>query len=185
MKILITAFESFGGRESNASAAVLEKLPEQISGCEVEKALLPVVFGKAAETVLRHPADCVFLLGEAAGRDAVTPEIRSVNLRDARIPDNDGNSPREEIILPGAPEEYRTVFPVRDIVHQMQQEGYRIEVSEDAGRYVCNDTFFLTGMRTRVPVAFVHVPAVPGEADAFAGTVCRYVALCVGSFTGT
>ena len=43
-KILITAFEPFGGSTVNTSAAVLEKLPEEIGGAGVEKVLLPVVF---------------------------------------------------------------------------------------------------------------------------------------------
>ena len=78
-KILITAFEPFGGSAVNTSAAVLEKLPEEIGGAGVEKALLPVVFGKAAEKALTCKADCIFLLGEAGGRTAVTPERRGRN----------------------------------------------------------------------------------------------------------
>ena len=165
-KILITAFEPFGGSTVNASAAVLEKLPEEIGGAEVQKALLPVVFGKAAEKALAYTADCIFLLGEAAGRKNVTPELRGRNLRNARIPDNEGNKPEGEKILPEGPEEYRTVFPVEVIVEQMQAEGYGIEVSEDAGTYVCNDTYYLTGMKAGVPVQFIHVPAESGAATA-------------------
>ena len=185
-KILITAFEPFGKREVNASAAVLEQLPGEISGCAAEKVLLPVVFGKAAEKALRFPADYIFLLGEAGGRDTVTPEIRGVNLRDARIPDNEGNMPKADKILPDGPEEYRTAFPAEEAVRKMKAEGYRIEVSEDAGRYVCNDTFFLTGIRSRVPVAFIHVPADAERAGEYAGTVRRFIELCVGkgSFAG-
>ena len=47
-KILITAFEPFGGKETNASAEILRLLPEELCGCSVRKLLLPVVFGKAA-----------------------------------------------------------------------------------------------------------------------------------------
>ena len=41
-----------------------------------------------------------FMLGEAGGRDTVTPEIRAVNCREARIPDNEGNRPTGGKILP-------------------------------------------------------------------------------------
>ena len=180
-KILITAFEPFGERTANASAAVLERLPERICGCRVEKVLLPVVFGKAAENALRYSADYVFLLGEAGGRGTVTPEIRGVNLRDARIPDNEGNRPEKEMILPGAPEEYRTPFPVEAIAERMRTEGFDLKVSEDAGKYVCNETFFLTGIKSAVPVEFIHVPAVEEKAEAYAGTVGRFVELCMMS----
>ena len=69
-EILITAFEPFGGKKTNRSEEVLRLLPDGIGGCAVRKALLPVVFGKAAEQALREPADAVFMLGEAGGRPA-------------------------------------------------------------------------------------------------------------------
>lgn len=178
-RILITAFEPFGGKDENASAAVLERLPEAFCGFTAEKALLPVVFGKAAEKALGRPADYVFLLGEAGGRGTVTPEIRAVNLRDARIPDNEGNQPAMEAIRPDGPAEYRTVFPVEEIVRRMKGEGYGIDVSEDAGKYVCNETYYLAGTGSPVPVVFVHVPAVHEKAGEFARTVSRFIEECV------
>ena len=175
-KILITAFEPFGGRESNTSAEVLRLLPEEIAGCSVRKLQLPVAFGKAAESVLREAADAVFLLGEAGGRAAVTPETRAVNLRDARIPDNEGNRPVKEAILPGGPEQYCTRIPVRRITARMRAEGYRAEASEDAGTFVCNDTFYTVGIRRpEIPVAFIHCPAETGMAAEYAETVRRFI----------
>ena len=97
-RVLVTAFEPFDGRKLNTSAEILRFLPETIAECSVGKMLLPVVFGKAAEQILRETADAVFMLGEAGGRHAVTPEIRAVNRRDARIPDNEGNRPAGEKI---------------------------------------------------------------------------------------
>ena len=177
--ILITAFEPFGGRAENASASVLEKLPGEIGGCRVEKLLLPVVFGKAAEKALSVPADYVFLLGEAGGRGTVTPEIRGRNWREARIPDNEGNLPEAGEILPGGPGEYRTSFDVEGICARMREEGYRIEVSDDAGSYVCNETFYLAGMRGKAPVEFIHVPAVAEQAEEFAAAVAGFIGYCV------
>ena len=178
-KILITAFEPFGGSTVNTSAVVLEKLPEEISGAKVEKALLPVVFGKAAEKALSYTADCVFLLGEAGGRTAVTPELRGKNVRNARIPDNEGNEPEGEKILADGPEEYRTVFPADAIVEEMKAEGYGIEVSGDAGTYVCNDTFYLAGVKSAVPVQFIHVPAEKEKANVYGKVVERFIRLCL------
>ena len=174
-KLLITAFEPFGGSSRNASSEVLKRLPAELDGCTVEKLLLPVVFQAAAETALRRPADCIFLLGEAGGRPTVTPEVKAVNLRNARIPDNAGRQPENEKILPEGPDEYRTAVPVVRITESMQAEGIPIAVSEDAGAYVCNDTFYLTGIRASVPVEFIHVPAEPDRADEFAETVRNYI----------
>ena len=180
-KILITAFEPFGGSAVNTSAAVLEKLPEEIGGAKVEKVLLPVVFGKAAEKALTYEADCIFLLGEAGGRTAVTPERRGRNERNARIPDNEGNKPEGEKILADGPEEYLTVFPVDAITEEMKAEGYGIEVSEDAGTYVCNDTFYLAGVKSAVPVQFIHVPAEREKARMYGEVVERFIEKCLES----
>ena len=180
-RILITAFEPFGGEAVNTSAEVLRLLPNELSGWTVQKALLPVVFGRAAEEALKTPADLIVLLGEAGGRRTVTPELRARNFRDARIPDNAGHQPRQEKILETGPETYETPVPVEALCRQMQQEGYAIEPSQDAGAYVCNDTFYLTGLQSPAPVSFIHVPAQPDQAEAYARTVARVIELAVGA----
>ena len=176
--ILITAFEPFGGKDVNTSAEVLRLLPEEIGGCSVRKKVLPVVFGKAAEQALQEEADAVFMLGEAGGRTTVTPEIRAVNRRDARIPDNDGNQPSGEQIVPGGMEFCHTRIAVRLIAEQMREEGYRIGPSEDAGTFVCNDTFYSVAMNRRTAV-FLHCPANPDSTNEYAETVRRFVEIAI------
>ena len=173
--VLITGFEPFGGAAVNTSAEVLRLLPDVIGGRQVTKAVLPVVFSRAAEEALRHPADLIILLGEAGGRGLVTPELQAKNVRNARIPDNAGQQPMQELILPDGPEIYHTAVPVERITAQMQAEGYGVAVSEDAGAFVCNDTYYLVGTASRVPVVFIHVPALPDQAEAFADTVTRLI----------
>ena len=173
--ILITAFEPFGGKRVNASAAALREIPDRISDHAVRKTVLPVVFGKAGKIAVDAATDCafIFLLGEA-DRTVVTPETTAKNIRSARILDNEGNQPRDEVIAPGAPD-YHTTVPVKEIVEQMKREGYEIEVSDDAGSFVCNDTFYLVGTNTSVPVVFIHAP----ENKSAAGTVQRFIELAV------
>lgn len=175
--ILITAFEPFGGRQTNTSAEVLKRLPNSISGYHVEKTLLPVVFGKAASMVLQYQADAIFLLGEAGRREKVTPEWKAKNLRDARIPDNEGNQPKGEPILPQGVDEYCTSLPLNRIVAQMQDDP--IAVSEDAGTFVCNDTFYLVGTQSKVPVEFIHVPAMLEQVYLYAETVERFIEIAL------
>ena len=181
-RLLMTAFEPFGGKAVNASAVVLNALPGQIGGYEVHRKELPVVFGKAAELVSTEGYDAVFLLGEA-GRESVTPETTARNIRAARIPDNEGNKPEHEKISEDGPDEYHTSFPVRKIVSQMKEEGYDIEVSDDAGTFVCNDTFYLTGVRSSVPVEFIHVPSAVSEETVH--TACRFLELAIVSLEMT
>ena len=182
MRILITAFEPFGGEEYNTSAEVLKLLPDRIGKHCVEKLILPVVFGEAGRMVLEHPADVIFLLGEAGGRKTVTPEKGAENIRNARLPDNRGSRPIREPVLAGGPERYETTIPVCDIVKRMQAEGYRIEASSDAGTFVCNDTFYLVGTGSVVPVDFIHVPHGTERYDQ---TVLRYIELAVDQKRGS
>ena len=180
-RVLITAFEPFGGAAVNTSLEVLCRLPDGIGGLQVTKVTLPVVFGQAAEEALSHPADFIVLLGEAGGRTLVTPELNAKNVRNARIPDNAGQRPEHEIILPDGPQVYHTAVPVERIAEQMRAEGFEIAASDDAGAFVCNDTYYLTGTSSRVPAVFIHVPAIPERADRFAGTVRRFVEIALNT----
>lgn len=177
--ILITAFEPFGGKARNASAEVLRLLPEEIAGCRVRKLVLPVVFGRAAELVLQQEADAVFMLGEAGGRTAVTPEIRAANLRDARIPDNAGAQPKNEKILEDGPDHCYTRIPVRRITAQLRREGYAAEVSEDAGTFVCNETFYRVAAGRQIPAGFIHCPGDADRAAEYAETVLQFIRAAV------
>ena len=177
--ILITAFEPFGGESVNTSEEVLRRIPERIGGHTVEKLVLPVAFGKAAEQVLKYGAEQIFLLGEAGRRKTVTPETRAKNLRDARIPDNEGYKPEGEPIIPAGPEFYFCRYPVRGIVSRMREEGYAVEASDDAGTYVCNDTFYAVGARSERPVSFIHVPHRESGIGELAETVTRYIELAI------
>ena len=78
MPILVTAFEPFGGDALNASQEILNALPATLGGVRLEKRLLPVSFcfapRLALEAAERLRPEAIVCLGQAAGRDAVTPE---------------------------------------------------------------------------------------------------------------
>ena len=68
-KLLITGFEPFGGEDVNPSMEAVMRLPSQINGYSVTRIILPVVFGKAAETAISaadelHP-DVILCIGQA------------------------------------------------------------------------------------------------------------------------
>ena len=52
-KLLITGFEPFGGEDINPSWESVSRLPSEINGYSLTKLLIPVVFGKAAEKVIK------------------------------------------------------------------------------------------------------------------------------------
>ncbi len=174
-KILITYFEPFGGEEQNVSALVGELLPAHVADVEIEKMLLPVEFGRAAQIAVDKAeemgADAVISLGQAGGRKAVTPEMAALNLRYASIPDNAGAKPQDEPVIAGAPNAYFATLPVREMAKSINAVGVPAAVSYSAGAYVCNDLYFHLlhhFQGTDVRAAFIHLPKENGDLDAIA-----------------
>lgn len=98
----------------------------------------------------------------------VTPEMVAINLRDASIPDNAGNAPRDEPVVPGGQTAYFTSVPIRKMVDLMKEGGIPCGISYSAGAYVCNDLFYslrhsYEGRGTAV--GFIHVPCLQEQSD--------------------
>ena len=126
---------------------------------------LPVVFTKAADLLMETIRDlapsAVVCTGLAGNRMDITPELVAVNFRNARIPDNEGNRPEWEKIVPGGPDGIFTRLPVREMVQRMQEEGIRASLSQTAGAYVCNEVMYRLLYEYDGPAGFIHVP--PGR----------------------
>lgn len=173
MKILLTGFEPFGGEEVNPSWEAVEQLRAP-AGTELVKLRLPVVFREAGERLVAALAaekpDLVLCIGQAAGRDAITPERLGVNLMDAAIPDNAGFQPHEEPVIPGAPAAYFARLPVTELAEAIGAAEVPTRVSNSAGLFVCNTLLYrlLHEIETRYPNmrgGFVHVPCLPEQAE--------------------
>ena len=170
-KLLITGFDPFGGQTVNPASEAVKLLPDVIGNWQLTKQEIPTVFGLAAETVLalakEVQPDAIVCVGQAGGRDAVTPEMLGVNLRHARIADNDGNRPLCQPIVTNAPASYRTTLPVREMVSAVRGIGLPCRLSYTAGRFVCNDLLYTLlhyyhGTDTKV--GFIHIPYLPEQA---------------------
>ena len=167
-KLLITGFEPFGNCPKNPSWMAVEALPEQVGDYALRKLALPTVFGRAGTLVLEaakaFDPDVILCVGQAGGRDAVTPERIAVNIRGARIPDNAGNQPRGASVAEDGPAAYFSTVPVMKMAQAIRDREIPATVSNSAGAYVCNDTLSpllhaYAGTETRV--GFIHVPNTP------------------------
>ena len=169
--LIITGFDPFGGETVNPSWEAVSRLPDVIGDYRLTKLQIPTVFGTATDTVLaaamEDAPDVILCVGQAGGRDAVTPERIAVNMASARIPDNQGNQPVETPILPGAPDGIFSTVPVAAMAEAITAAGLPGKISNTAGTFVCNDTLYRLLHRfagTAVRAGFVHVPWLPEQA---------------------
>lgn len=168
--LLITGFDPFGGERINPSWEAVKLLPDIIGDYALCKLQVPTVFGLAAENVLEKAgeihADVILCIGQAGSRAAVTPERVGINLRDARIPDNQGNQPADTPIISGGPAAYFSTVPVKAMAQSITDAGLPAAVSNTAGTFVCNDVLYtllhhFSG--THVRAGFIHVPWLPEQ----------------------
>ena len=169
-KLLITGFDPFGGESVNPSWEAVKLLPDQIGGYEIHKLQIPTVFGLAPKTVLEKAAeiqpDVIISVGQAGTRAAVTPERIGINVRDARIADNAGISPKDESIVPGGPDGLFSTLPVKAMIGAIQAAGLPGAISNTAGTFVCNDVLYSLLHHyagTHVRCGFIHVPWLPQQ----------------------
>ena len=169
-KLLITGFDPFGGAAVNPSWQAVRQLPDRVGDFELCKLEIPTVFDLATRVVLEKAAqflpDVILCVGQAGGREAVTPERIGVNIRDARIADNAGNQPKGEFVASDGPAAYFATVPVEKMAMAMEAAGIRATVSNSAGAFVCNDTLYgilhhYAG--TEVRCGFIHVPYIPEQ----------------------
>jgi pyroglutamyl-peptidase len=170
-KLLITGFDPFGGETVNPSWEAVKGLSDVVGEYALTKLQIPTVFIKAAETVLSAAEilqpDVILCIGQAGGRSTVTPEVVAINLREARIPDNEGNQPVNTQVSPEGPAAYFTTVPVREMVAALQDAGIPGSLSFSAGAFVCNDVLYTLLHRyhgTQTRVGFIHVPHLPQQA---------------------
>lgn len=173
MKILLTGFEPFGGEKINPSWEAVNKvvLPEDV---ELVKLKVPTVFGEAARIVTEAIRECrpdaVVCVGQAGGRDKITPERVAINIIDARICDNRGNQPVDCPVAVGGPAAYFSTLPIKEMAAAIEKAGVPSAVSNTAGTFVCNCLMYrviheLVTCGHQIPAGFIHVPYIPEQTE--------------------
>ena len=165
MRILVTAFGPFGGRDRNASSLALSGLKRRLP--RLNTRILPVdsqVAPLRMTRALRETRpDAVILLGEAGGSTAIRLETTAWNELDFRIPDNGGHQPVRTTIDHRAPQSLASTLPWNEIRQHLAAAGHPVELSSDPGRFLCNQILFHTlaviaREELRARAGFIHLP---------------------------
>jgi pyroglutamyl-peptidase len=176
-KILVTAFDPFGGDDKNSSMLVLEELPNEIGNIEITKLLVPTIYVKCAESAWKKAketgAEAILCMGQAGGRKAVTPEKIAFNRAEAEIADNEGMLLNGVKLFEDGKDKYYSTLPVEKMSERATAAGFPSYVSEDAGLFVCNSLLYSILKRaddenSDIRCAFLHLPYASEQGkDAF------------------
>lgn len=172
MKILITAFEPFGGEKVNPALEAMKLLPDKIGEAQILKLELPTVFKKSIEKVWQHideyEPDIVISLGQAGGRACISIERVAINIDDTTMADNEGNMPVDQPIFKDGENAYFSNLPIKNMVEDIKKAGIPANISNTAGTYVCNHVMYgilykIQKERLNIKAGFIHVPFIPEQ----------------------
>lgn len=163
--ILLTGFQPFGEFTHNPSgdaARLLDGRELEAEGFRLVSASLPVEFGPAetrlAELIEEHTPCAIIASG--IHRDGLGPyrlELMAKNELHSELTD------ARPVLAEGSPQVVNTL-PLARIKLALERAGFETELSEDAGRHLCNAVFYLIAQR-EVPAGFLHVPPSASSED--------------------
>ena len=172
MRALLTGFDPFEGNSINPALEVLRDVRERIGGIEVRGIEIPTVFGKSMERILEvakeFKPDVILCIGQAGGRYEMSLERVAINLNDARIKDNEGNQPIDEVIYADGENAYFSNLPLKAMMAEMRERGIPTAISNTAGTFVCN--YVMYGVLYHIHKhniakkgGFIHIPYMPQQ----------------------
>ena len=185
MKLLLTAFDPFGGDAVNPALEAVKLVADKIGRFDIVKLEVPTVFRKSIERVAQaieeEKPDAVLCIGQAGGRFEITPERVAINIDDARIKDNEGNQPIDTKIFEDGENAYFNTLPIKAMVEAIREANLPAAVSNTAGTFVCNHLMYgvlytLAKNYPNIKGGFTHVPFIP-EQVARRTPVAPYMAL--------
>ncbi|RMG09219.1 MAG: pyroglutamyl-peptidase I [Planctomycetota bacterium] len=177
--ILLTGFGPFGAHPRNVSGEAAQRLDgREFEGFRVRAIVLPVDFARAAQRLEEAWSEvkpsAVLCCGIHADADSGTYrlEVAARNARSEALgadPEPTGG----EALEPGGPPMVFSTLPTAAMRRALADAGFDVELSDDAGSYLCNAAFYWTARRV-APAGFVHVP--PADAP---DRVAQALELCL------
>lgn len=172
-KVLITGFEPFGEYSENSSWAVAQRVAScgvEMGEVVAEAVQLPVSFARVGEAlrgaIELHTPDLLIMLGQSTVTDRIKLERVALNMMDSAVGDNDGVKPDEEPIYENEDNALFTSLPIKRLRRAIEEQGVSVKISNSAGLYVCNRTYYEALRMCREPAMqaiFVHLPLFDGQ----------------------
>lgn len=172
MKLLITGFDAFGQDKINPSYQAILKLPDQINQIEIIKRQLPTKYKMSQKLLIKAieevKPDFVIAVGQAEGRKEISLEKVALNLMTAKIPDNAGFKPFDQVIELDGETAYFTSLPLENIYQNLRAKNIEVKISYSAGTFVCNKVFYdlmylINNKKYNFKAGFIHIPLLPSQ----------------------
>ena len=172
MEILVTAFEPFGDEKINSALEAVSHLETKIGCHKIDRLILPTVFHDSADMIAKvlksKNYDVALAIGQAGGRSEITPERVGINIDDARIKDNQGHQPIDQVIRHDGAPAYFSNLPIKRMTMAIQKAGLPSRLSNSAGTFVCNHILYQLGYLADMSYpdllfGFIHVPYIPEQ----------------------
>lgn len=170
--ILLTGFEPYGkDRSTNASWEGVKRLDgQQRNGFRLVCKQMRVIWGAPLEQLEKSMSDeqpvAIFSFGQG-GPGGFTLESKASNERGAGLDNSQQRAPKPTIAEDG-PAEVRATIDFSKLSQLLSEKGYPIQVSEDAGSYLCEEALYSleylkSTKQLDVAVLFCHVPPIGAE----------------------
>ncbi|KAM8838849.1 pyroglutamyl-peptidase 1-like [Synchiropus picturatus] len=164
-KVVVTGFEPFGEHAVNSSWVAVQELERLGLGdstdlhiCEV-----PVEY-RAVQSLIpalwqQHQPQLVIHVGVSGLATAITLEQCGRN-EGYKRPDNCRFSPDSQCCVENGPHCLNSVLDMEAVCRRVKEShpGLPVTVSKDAGRYLCDYTYYSSLFLGHGRAAFIHVP---------------------------
>jgi pyroglutamyl-peptidase len=180
--ILLTGFGPFPGAPLNASAVLIQELlkmaPRRLPGFAVHAEVLPTEWQEAPRRLAllldRLEPTIALHFGVSHRARGFVVETRALNAR-RDIVDACGEAPDGVCVVSDGPGELRATLPTGLIVEMLRRKGLPVQLSRDAGGYLCNAVLYHSleaarrlssgsggregaGLRVGARRGFIHIP---------------------------
>lgn len=168
MNILITAFEPFENINTNSSLEVLRKV--DIKKDNIIKLILPVKlntsFDILKEKIDYLKPDIIILTGQASKRNKISIETKAKNKISKKTSIEDEVDLKNQTIIDNNIDSLYSKFPTNEAFKKLKALNIPVELSENAGEYICNSLYFKTMYYySNIPSVFIHFPLYKNQVD--------------------
>ncbi len=169
--LLVAGFGAFPGHAVNPAQTIVETLARRkaafgLAGIDLHVVVLPVEYAALSPLLCRlfveKMPDAVLLIGVAARRKSLSIETVARNRVSLLKPDASKQRAWSRFIVHGGPAIFPSPFFAPRLAPLARKKGVTASVSQDAGDYLCNESFYLSLLMDR-RAAFVHLPDWRGE----------------------